>query len=83
VKLHYLSRVQESLGIAAAPARFLQETLPWHITYAGFTGTLPDILSMRARVHGVSYEDTLANMRCLFREKKCRSTPCSLSEQAA
>lgn len=22
---------------------FLQETLPWHVTYEGFTGTLPNI----------------------------------------
>jgi hypothetical protein len=33
----------------------LRETLPWHVRYLGFTGTLPTITSMRANVIGWSW----------------------------
>jgi hypothetical protein len=32
------------------------ETLPWHITYNGFTGTLPNITGLNRNVHNSSYE---------------------------
>ena len=50
------------------PARFLQETLPWHLRYAGFSGTLPAITRIRVTILNVHYEDTLGVLeRCLFR----------------
>jgi hypothetical protein len=34
--------------------RFLPERLPWHVRYASFTGTLPNITSITARIIGLS-----------------------------
>jgi hypothetical protein len=53
-------------GLNAAPARFLPESLPWHVTYAAFSGTLPNITRMRVLVSGIRYESTLGMRRCLF-----------------
>ena len=48
--LGYITRAQVEEGtcagaglLAGARARVLTETLPWHITYRGFRGTLPNI----------------------------------------
>jgi len=40
-------------GVEVAQGRTLESTLPWHITYEGFAGTLPNITSIRlgARLH--------------------------------
>jgi len=37
-------------------ARANTETLPWHITYNGFTGTLPNITGLIQNLHGSSFE---------------------------
>ncbi|HEX7290289.1 MAG TPA: hypothetical protein VF250_04090 [Conexibacter sp.] len=50
----------------AAEARFLPETLPWHIRYAGFQGTLPNITRIRVRILRVAYEDVIRGTPCLF-----------------
>jgi len=34
----------------------LQESLPWHITYAGFSGTLPDITLIMINLVGASFQ---------------------------
>jgi len=36
-------------------ATVLRESLPWHVRYASFTGTLPNITTIMARVFGVSF----------------------------
>jgi hypothetical protein len=36
-------------------ATLLTETLPWHIQYSGFAGTLPSITSIRASIVGVAF----------------------------
>jgi len=51
---------------AAASARFLPESLPWHITYAGFSGFLPRIESLRVRILGIRFENSIRGMACLF-----------------
>lgn len=56
---------RDQVGGAAA-ARFLQERLPYHIRYAGFTGALPAITSLKVRIFGVHYEDVIRGTRCLF-----------------
>jgi hypothetical protein len=33
-----------------------QETLPWHVTYNGFRGTLPTITSIRILLNGATYD---------------------------
>ncbi|MFL5817252.1 MAG: hypothetical protein ACJ76L_06580 [Conexibacter sp.] len=36
-------------------ATVLRETLPWHIRYAGFAGTLPNITSITATISGIAF----------------------------
>jgi hypothetical protein len=46
----------------------LSETLPWHLQYAGFTGTLPRIVSIRFNVVGWSQRIREPfGITCLFR----------------
>jgi hypothetical protein len=45
-----------TLGICGeGTATILRETLPWHVHYSGFTGTLPNITSIRIAVDGASF----------------------------
>jgi len=44
-------------------ATVLQETLPWHIQYMGFTGTLPIIQSVRLLLAGAAFK---LHIRLLF-----------------
>lgn len=37
------------------PTTVLRETLPWHIQYGGFTGTLPEISGVRLRLINASF----------------------------
>jgi hypothetical protein len=39
---------------SAGTATILTETLPWHVRYSGFEGTLPEISNLRAHVVGAS-----------------------------
>jgi len=41
-----------SSGAAEARLRFLAETLPWHLVYNGFEGSLPNIAAVRFNVVG-------------------------------
>ena len=45
---------------------FLDETLPWHLSYHGFTGTLPLILTLLVRMGGVSVQVSGEGIFCLF-----------------
>jgi hypothetical protein len=46
---------------------FLTETLPWHIRYESFEGTLPDITGLRIRLIGVSIRVQEIVSQCLIR----------------
>jgi len=51
-----------------AGATVLAETLPWHIRYAGFTGTLPDITGINLRLISVSFRlQPSGSVACLGR----------------
>ncbi|HEV7774720.1 MAG TPA: hypothetical protein VGO48_15675 [Conexibacter sp.] len=54
---------------ARGGATFLRETLPWHVRYDSFTGTLPNITGLAKRVIGVSERITepVFRISCLFR----------------
>ena len=55
-----------SIGICSGmTARANTETLPWHLRYASFTGTLPSITSLRFAVVGFSFE-ILSGFRCRY-----------------
>lgn len=43
----------------------LRETLPWHIRYSSFSGTLPNITSLRANIIGVSFRISDGIIFCL------------------
>jgi len=60
-------------GSANSGATVLSETLPWHIQYEGFEGTLPNITSLRFNEVGVS---VIARFRSPFGTQVCliRST---------
>jgi hypothetical protein len=50
----YITRVD--LGVCAAgTATVLTSTLPWHVSYSGFTGILPEITSIITHVIGASW----------------------------
>jgi len=49
----YLTRV--TTGQCTLGTTLLTETLPWHVRYQGFSGTLPEITLIIARIFGVSY----------------------------
>jgi len=58
------------LGICSGgTVTILRETLPWHIRYSAFTGTLPNITSVRASVIGASLRvrETSGMIICLAR----------------
>jgi hypothetical protein len=52
-------------------ARVRTETLPWHVTYQGFTGTLPNILTIRTTVVRPGFDVTATffgfPLTCRFR----------------
>jgi hypothetical protein len=55
---------------ATGTATILRETLPWHLRYLGFTGTLPNITSIRENIVGFSARILEPFAACL-----ARSTP--------
>lgn len=60
--------VGECGGVGSA--RILRETFPWHITYEGFTGTLPNITSIRTLLVNASFliiVDFFVDYDCLYR----------------
>jgi len=60
--------IAKETSCTEGPARFLPETLPWHLRYIGFSGTLPAITRIRVAIMNIHYEDTLGVLeRCLFR----------------
>jgi hypothetical protein len=42
-------------GCISGRVIILQERLPWHVRYASFSGTLPDITTIRANVIGAAF----------------------------
>jgi hypothetical protein len=64
----YITRAD--LGACAeGRATVLRETLPWHIQYSSFSGTLPNITAFRANVIGVSFRIQEPFAGCLGRSE--------------
>jgi hypothetical protein len=53
-------------GCSGGRATILQASLPWHIRYSGFTGTLPNITALRTDAIGVQIRIEGAFGSCLF-----------------
>lgn len=54
----------------------LAETLPWHVQYGSFTGTLPNISTLSLRLIGMSASWTFLGVTCLGRTEA--NTPAQL-----
>ncbi len=65
--------------------RFLPETLPWHVRYESFAGTLPNITSIRGQIIGLSdrleYE-RLGGIICLYRTEAAHPSKFILTREA-
>jgi len=50
-------------------ATILSETLPWHIAYGGFTGSLPRFLGIKQKLIGASFrvQESVFGINCLSR----------------
>lgn len=46
---------------------FLTETLPWHVKYASFAGTLPRVTEVRLLFAGMALSETRSTVTCLTR----------------
>jgi len=64
----YISRVTVgNSSCTSGHATVLTETLPWHITYQGFTGTLPRITEIHLLLVGAAFRFELLGASCLAR----------------
>jgi hypothetical protein len=61
------SAIVAEAGCTGGSARALPTTLPWHLQYASFTGTLPDITGIRLRVVGAGFQIQEPIVTCLYR----------------
>jgi hypothetical protein len=53
----YITRAAvNNVGCTEGQATILTETLPWHVTYQSFTGTLPRINSVRYNLIGAAFQ---------------------------
>ena len=57
---------------ATGTATILRETLPWHVRYAGFSGTLPNITSITIHVINSSFRVREPFATCLARSTEAR-----------
>ena len=70
--LGYVTRgiVTEGTCTGAAQIRTLQETLPWHVRYDGFEGTLPNITGLRYQFIGMTI--SAVGGLCVYRSETAR-----------
>jgi hypothetical protein len=57
----------------------LASTLPWHVTYASFRGTLPRMTSVEVAIQGFSLLTTVFGTACLWQSTTARPFKGSLS----
>jgi len=57
---------------AAGTATVLTATLPWHVRYSGFTGSLPNITSIIGHAISVSFRVANEGTNCLARSTEAR-----------
>jgi hypothetical protein len=48
--------VVNNLGCTEGQGTILGESLPWHVTYQGFSGTLPSIIGVRYKLIGAAFQ---------------------------
>jgi hypothetical protein len=79
----YLTRA--ALGACTSgSATVLTETLPWHIRYSSFAGTLPNITRASANVTGVAFRiREVGGVTCLIRSTEGEPTTVAFNREAA
>jgi hypothetical protein len=71
-------------GCGAFPATVLRETLPWHIQYESFTGTLPNITTAVMKIIGFAFRIRESfGIECLFRSTEARPLVDALRREAS
>jgi hypothetical protein len=72
-------------GCTQGSATILRETLPWHIRYQGFTGTLPSIASVIARIVGLSFQlrEPVFGITCLARSTEAAPSIITFNREAS
>ncbi len=78
----YVTAVQ-LLSCATGTATVLRETLPWHVRYLGFIGTLPNITSITAAIIGGSLQVREPFLTCLARGTEARPAIAQLNRDVA
>jgi hypothetical protein len=61
--LGYISRASNG-ACRGGSATITQTSLPWHITYEGFRGTLPRITELIVLLRNVNFRDTVLGVNC-------------------
>jgi hypothetical protein len=82
--LGYLTSVAVG-GCTQGSATVLRETLPWHVRYQGFTGTLPNISTVVLRVVGVAFaiREPVFGITCLARATEAVPTIVTFTREAS
>lgn len=63
----YVTRVEiNNAGCTSGHATVLTATLPWHIRYDSFTGTLPTIATIKEKLFGTAFLTEAAGFNCLY-----------------
>jgi hypothetical protein len=61
----------------------LGTTLPWHIQYDGFAGTLPSFTRVRVRIVGFAYLLRFAGVNCLYQSTQTEPQPLLLFREVS
>jgi hypothetical protein len=71
-------------GCATGGATVLRETLPWHARYSGFSGTLPNITSIIAKMIGLRFQvrEPVFGITCLATSSAASPATVSMSREA-
>jgi len=76
----YISRATANSGACTGGrVTFLQEQLPWHITFEGFTGALPLITAIRLLIRRHATLIEASGLTCLYTETGASKTRMSVS----
>lgn len=67
---------------ASGRKTILRETLPWHIRYLSFTGTLPNITSIRYNIVGWSQRMSDGIVFCLYRSTAAEPAVMTFNREA-
>jgi hypothetical protein len=61
----------------------LTETLPWHVRYSSFSGTLPNISGVEVRIVGLAFRIGYTFVNCLIRSESIEPAVLRLNREAA